>query len=136
MIDPLNVPPVAANELLARFIVNSNEFRHDGSVRPKLFMPYSLVKLSVNRHRDATMEETWGVGEIVAKERQKKLYGLANIRASQCQIETLSVIAEPLLPDNPNHADIVGYPEQKEEQLALATKLASNIEGRWIAAPT
>ena len=33
MIDPDNVPPVADEELLARFIVNGNEIRADGSVR-------------------------------------------------------------------------------------------------------
>lgn len=48
MIDPNHVPPVADNELLARFILNSNEYRDDGTVKPKLFLPYSLVDLSVN----------------------------------------------------------------------------------------
>ncbi len=48
MIDPNNVPAVADTELLARFILHSNEIRNDGTVKPKLFLPYSLVELSVN----------------------------------------------------------------------------------------
>lgn len=59
MIDPNHVPPVADEELLARFIVNGNEMRADGTVRPQLFLPYKRVNLSVNRHREATLEETW-----------------------------------------------------------------------------
>jgi hypothetical protein len=58
MIDPANIPPIADNELLARFIVNSNELRPDGTVTPKLFLPYKWVELSVNRHREATNDET------------------------------------------------------------------------------
>src|SRR5437762_651947 len=48
MIDPNDVPPVDDEELLARFILHSNEFRADDSVTPALFMPYKQVALSVN----------------------------------------------------------------------------------------
>ena len=62
MIDPRDVPSIADEELLARFIVNSNEVRADGTVRPQLFWPYKHVELSVNRHRDASIDETWAIG--------------------------------------------------------------------------
>lgn len=52
MIDPANIPSVADDELLARFIVNRNEVRADGTVRPQLLLPYRHVTLPVNRHRD------------------------------------------------------------------------------------
>ncbi len=135
MIDPANVPPVADNELLARFICYSDEKRADGTVKHKLFLPYSRVELSVNRHREATADETWQVGFDVAAERQRPLYGLANIRASSCRIETLNVKAVPQLPNNPNHADIICYPPAKEDQMAIAKVLAASIEGVWQAAP-
>ena len=137
MIDPNNVPPVADNELLARFIVNSNEKRDDGTVTPKLFLPYKQVDLSVNRHREAMSDETWAVGRRVSVERQKTLYGCADIRASSCRISPLDVVPKPILPSNPNHADIVGFPPppRKDEQLSLAQKLASAVEGRWKAPP-
>ena len=82
MIDPSNIPVVADNELLARFIVYSDKKRSDGTVKHKLFLPYKLVELSVNRHREATAEETWQAGYDVAAERGRTLHGLANIRAS------------------------------------------------------
>ena len=135
MIDPDHIPDVADNELLARFIVHSNEKRPDGKVSHKLFMLYKWVELSVNRHREATLEETWHVGSDVAKQRSKTLFGLANIRANKCRIETLNVIPDPILPGNPNHANITGYPAAKEDQMAIATELAASIEGNWIAHP-
>lgn len=135
MINPEQIPDVADNELLARFIVNSNEKRPDGQVTPRLFMPYKWVELSINRHREATIEETWQVGREVAAQRKKPLYGLANIRASKCRIETLKVVPDPILPGNPNHANITGYPPDKTDQMALAAELAASIEGKWIEAP-
>ncbi len=46
MIHPEHIPDIADNELLARFILNSNEKRADGKVSHKLFMPYKWVELS------------------------------------------------------------------------------------------
>ncbi len=133
MIDPSHVPPVEADELLARFIVNGNEVRADGTVRPQLFLPYKRVELSVNRHRDATVEETTNIGRQVAVQRSRTLLGRADIRTRSCCVQTLSVVASPILPDNSNHADIVGYPARKDEQLSLAAKLAASIESAWHA---
>ncbi len=135
MMDSSDIPPIADNELLARFILNSNETREDGTVKPKLFLPYSHVDLSVNRHRQATSSETWQIGRDVASSRNKTLYGCANIRASSCRIEPLDVVASPILPTNPNHADIVGFPAKKEDQMSLASRLAANIEGSWVKSP-
>ena len=81
MIDPTDIPPIADDELLARFIVNSNEVRADGTVRPQLFLPCQRVELSVNRHRDAALAETWTIGKQVAEQRGKVLLGRADVRA-------------------------------------------------------
>lgn len=137
MIDPLNVPVVSDDELLARFILQSNEYRaSDGSVTHRLFMPYKLIDLSVNRHRDATVDETWFVGHAVARKRQKTLLGRSDILARHCRIGDLKVICDPILADgpddvdNPNHANISGYPPQKEDQKAIAMKLAERAKPR------
>ena len=134
MIDASNVPAIEDDELLARFIVNSNEFHADDTVAPRLFMPYARVVLSVNRHRDATLEETWAIARQVAATRQKALYGRSDIKAAACKIDSLSVAATPIIPENPNHADIVGYPSQKDDQKSLAQKLAATASKR-IAPP-
>src|SRR5688572_15067264 len=135
MIDPNHVPPVDDDESLARFILNSNEFRSDDSVKPALFMPYKQVTLSVNRHREATAEETWRIGRDVAVQRQKTLYGRSDINAIACKVDSLSVIAKPLLPENPNRAEVVGYPPSKEDQKSLAQMLVAEASRR-IAPPS
>ncbi len=134
MIDPEKISPVADDELLARFIVNSNEFRKDQSVKPKLFMPYKLVALSVNRHSECSEKETWQFGHEVAAQRKKTLYGRSDILASNCRIEPLDVVPKPLK-GNPNHADVIGFPPKKEDQLSLATKMAATA-GKRIVPPS
>jgi len=135
VINSQDIPTVADNELLARFIFNSNEKRDDGNVNHKLFMPYKWTELSVNRHREVSIVETWAIGFDIAIHRSKVLYGLANIRASSCCHSTLRVVPDPILPNNPNHANIIGYPTGKEDQMALAKVLAASIEGKWQAVP-
>ncbi len=142
MIDPQNVPPVDDDELLARFIVKLDVVRADGAVKYQLFLPYSRVELSVNRHRDASIEETWSFGMTVAELLGKTLLGRADIRVSACRISPLKVVESPIQNNestkrspNPNHADIVGFPPDKPDQKSLALKLAASIEGQWIRFP-
>jgi hypothetical protein len=135
MIDTEPVPPVDDDELLARFIVNRNEFRpSDNTVKPGLFLPYRHVDLSVNRHRDCDVGELWQLGSAVAQSRERTLYGRADIEACKCRIGSLDVVQKPLA-DNPNHADITGYPAAKEDQMSLAQKLADSASDR-IAPPS
>ena len=125
------VPSVDDDELLARFIVNQNEFRPgDNTVKPKLFLPYRYVDLSVNRHRDSDTEELWQVGAAVAQSRKRSLYGRADIKAGTCRIGSLDVLQKPHFPENPNHADITGFPAAKEDQMSLAQKLADSARHR------
>ena len=90
----------------------------------------------MNRHRDADLAETWTIGKQVAEQRGKVLLGRADVRANAGRIPPLNVVPSPILPQNPNHADIVGYPPRKDEQLSLAAKLAAAIEGQWQSAPS
>ena len=129
MFDPDNIPPIDDDEMLARFIVSSKEFRSDQTVKPKLFLPFKHIELSVNRHRGSSESELWEVGYSVAAARGRTLYGRADIVAEKCRITPLNVEPKPL-PNNPNHADIVGFPEKKEDQMSLALKLASHASKR------
>lgn len=141
MMDPAQVPPVAPNELLARFIVNRGEYRpSDDTVKPRLFCPYSRVELSVNRHRESDESELLLVGREVAAARGCNYHGRTDIQASSCQIDGLMVVANPIkddskVSDNPNHADIIGFPPKKEDQMSIAQKLAASASKR-IAPPS
>lgn len=129
MIDPANIPPVAADEMLGRFITQVNQFRSSvQTVKPDLFIPFRLTELSFTRHREATADELWQIGRAVAELRHQTLYGRSDVRASDCTIGPLSVVADPILAPgetyNPNHANIAGFPAVKAEQKALAIKIA------------
>ncbi len=127
MINPECVPEIVPDELLARFATQSNQYRQgDGSVKQDLFMPHPRRKLSVTRHIEATADEIWQVGRNVAEALGRRLHGRADVRVAVCAIEDLHVVASPILPNNPNHADIVGWPASKEDKKALAQKLAAS----------
>ena len=135
MIDPASIPPIDDDELLARFITQAKQFRpSDQSVKPDLFIPFRLTELSVTRHRDAAADELWRVGREIAAQRQQTLYGRSDVRASDCSIGPLSVVPDPILPPNelpnPNHATIAGFPAAKEDQKALAIKIAYKASKR------
>lgn len=139
MIDPDNVPPIEQDEMLARFILEKKLiYDKDKSAKPRLFYPYKHVELSVNRHCDCTEEEIWDFGFGVADFRKKRLRGRCDITVGDCTFDSLSVVAKPIkdhpkgVPDNPNHADIVGYPENKEDQMSLAQKLAAKASKRML----
>ncbi len=125
MLDPAEVPPVENNELLARYVTQSGQFRRsDRTVKQDLFMPHPRQELSVTRHLEATEAEIWQIGIDVAAAMQRKLYGRSDIQAMQCNINDLQVVAKPL-PNNPNHADIEGWPASKEDKKVIALKLAA-----------
>jgi hypothetical protein len=125
MIDPENVPLVTDAELLARYVTTSRHFRSsDNTVKQDLFMPHPYIELSVTRHLDATEPEIWEVGIDVAAQIDRKLYGRTDIQACNCNIDSLQVTAKPILPKNPNHADIEGLPSAKQDQKVIAMKLA------------
>jgi hypothetical protein len=127
MIDPENVPPVTDAELLARYVTTSRHFRSsDNTVKQDLFMPHPYIELSVTRHLDATEPEIWEVGVDVAAQIDRKLYGRTDIQACDCNIDSLKVTAKPILPKNPNHADIEGWPSAKQDQKVIALKLAAS----------
>ena len=143
MIDPDNVPNVDDDEILARYIVAGQStrslrkyVRENNTVKPQLFLPYKHVELSVNRYRDCDESEIWNFGRAIAVYREKELHGLSDIAVASCTFEGLTVVAKPIrddaqgVPDNPNHADIEGFPSTKEDQLSLAEKLAASASDR------
>jgi len=94
MIDRDNVPPVAHDELLARFATQSAQFRaSDLTVKQDLFMPHPRSELSVMRHRDASLDEVWLIGQGTASQLNRFLYGRADIEAAACEFDELRVVA-------------------------------------------
>lgn len=124
MLDHDNIPPVENHEIVTRYLLNKRNIRADKTINPNEFIPYKYVDLSVNRHLSCDETEIWYFGDQVAEKRVLKLLGRTDISVDNCSVDSLSVEACPL-PDNPNHADIKGYPPDKADQKALAVKIAA-----------
>ncbi len=132
MIDPGRVPAVDASELLARFILSSAHIRaSDQTIKPDAFIPHPHLELSVTRHRDASEAELWEAGRaVVAAQRQPRtLHGRGDVAAfafipQQLAVRAAPVRDHPALPDNPNHANVIGWPPDKALQRLKALKIA------------
>ena len=133
MLDPAAVSAVAADETLARFILRFSHVRHDRTVKPDAFVPHPLVELSVTRHREATAAELWNEGMRVASLRDLRLYGRADVQASNITAEQLTIVPKPI-PRNPNHADVIGWPDEKPQQKMKALEIAR--KSTFVSPPT
>jgi hypothetical protein len=117
--------PVADEEFLARFVVESNRFRKsDNTAKPEAFMPHPHIDLSITRHRDLIESEIWDLGKDVANHQKKTLYGRADIRAASVRTQRLTIDPAPVA-NNPNHANIKGWPREKSAQKDIALQLAA-----------
>ncbi len=117
---------VADEEYLARFILFSNWIRNsDQTVKPDAFIPYPHPDLSVTRHLYLSEEAIWEIGQGVANTRQKTLYGRADFYAAAAQKQLLKIESAPA-PNNPNHANIIGWPVGKPAQKIIAQQLAAD----------
>lgn len=123
-------PVVETNELLARFITSSRWFRSsDSTIRSEAFIPYPYPELSVTRHRLLSEEELWKVGQAITDgritdDRKITLHGRADISAENVRKQKMTVEPRPV-PENLNHADILGWPPDKPAQKMLALELAA-----------
>jgi hypothetical protein len=126
MIDPANVPIVTEDETVARFVLSSNHVRRaDSTLKPDAFIPHPHLDLSVTRHRSATEDELWSIGEGIAGERRRTLYGRGDVIVSAFTIRSLTVRANPT-PGNPNHADVGDWPIEKSAQKNIAQQIAAD----------
>ena len=133
MIDPTHVPPIGADELLARYIFQKSHIRaSDRTVKPDAFIPNPHSDLSVTRHVMASEAEIWNVGLDVANLRGKILYGRGDVSAGECAKLKLTVQPAPLA-NNPNHATVAGWPDDKPLQKIIAQQIAAVAS--FVAAP-
>lgn len=115
---------ISGDELLARFITSSGWIRRDQTLRQDAFIPPPDLNLSVTRHRGLSPADLWQIGEEVARVRPATLYGSADVTVAEVHRHKLRVDAQPL-PENLNHASIIGWPSNKPAQKILAQQLAA-----------
>lgn len=122
MSNKTELPPIADDELLARFVLFSDWIRHDQTVRPNAFIPHPYPNLSVTRHRELSEFALWQIGQGIADKRSHNLYGRADIQAITVKAHPLRI--EPT-PEPKNHANITGWPADKPGQKIIAQEIAA-----------
>jgi hypothetical protein len=90
-------------------------------------MPPSDLNLSVTRHASLSRDELWARGSAVANQRAQSLLGRADVTARNVRNAGLDAADYPL-PDNPEHAHIMGWPHEKPAQKIAAQQLAAQAE--------
>jgi hypothetical protein len=135
MSESAQLPLVAEDERLARFITRERWLREDKSISPDAFIPPRDLNLSVTRHLSLAEESLWVLGQKVVDTISEKcaagLYGRADISADDVVRQALRVEAAPLA-ENPNHAHITGWPD-KPARKNIAQRLAAAAQ--FVAKP-
>lgn len=124
---------VTEDEWLARFVLRKDHVRSDGTVKPDPFIPYRLFELSVTRHLGLAEGEIWRIGETVASQIGTSLQGRADAKASVFIRQRLRIVAAPEQ-ENPNHANVIDWPRDKQAQKEIALELVKQV--RFKARPT
>jgi len=122
------LPQVAADELLARFVAVEKWIRADNTIRQDAFIPPRDLNLSVTRHRLLSEEQLWEIGQTVAnavsQKQPARLFGRADVSVAAVAKTALRAEAVPVAA-NPNHAHIIGWPQDKPKQKFIAQQLAA-----------
>jgi hypothetical protein len=114
---------VATDEQLARFILHRSHLRQDWTVKPDAFIPYPWPNLSVTRHLHLSETELWNIARQVARQTEKTLHGRADVQTAAFERQKLLVVPAPVS-ENPNHANVSGWPLEKSAQKAIAQEIA------------
>ncbi len=125
MSDGDNVPSITPEEWLARFVHYQRYIRQDQTVRADAFIPHPYPDLSVTRHLRLSEAELWRIAHGVARQINKTLYGRVDTQVFVFQRQRLQVVAAPILPENPNHANVSGWPAEKPAQKIIAQQIAA-----------
>lgn len=125
MSDGDKVPPITSDEWLARFIHYQRYIRQDRTVRADAFIPHPYPDLSVTRHLQLSDAELWRIGDDIARQINRSLYGRADAQVFVFQRQGLQVAPEPVFPQNPNHANVSGWPAEKSAQKIIAQQVAA-----------
>lgn len=112
------------DERLARFVLFSRWIRANQTAKPDAFIPHPYPDLSVTRHTGLSEDELWETGQAVASARPATLYGRADVYAQTVQRQHLEIHPDPVK-NNCNHANIVGWPNDKPAQKIIALALAA-----------
>lgn len=117
------IEPISRDEELARFIFSGKQLNNNGSVKAAAFLPSnSSLKTSVFRKSRMSLVEYNDKKIAVARAREKPIKAVALISVSSVFDAKLQV--EPEETEHKWHADIINWPENKDERKSIAQALA------------
>jgi hypothetical protein len=122
----LKVPPrrLQGEEALSRFITQRSDYspKHN-KARPRAFVPFPHQALSVFRTSGLNEPAVWRIGEIfVSQPLERTLYGRAELTVEEISRAGLRLFVDDI---PARHADVVGWPTPKDQQVAIAQELAA-----------
>lgn len=119
---------VAESESLARFLFSDRFFaRTTGRVKWRAFDPPENLELSVFRTDGMTVEDIWRLGrERAGAVRNESPRARADLGATDVRAQKLDVTAAPK--DDRRHANIIGWPSEKESIRLIAMELAGSAK--------
>ena len=112
-------------ENLARFLFHKGDFsREKNEVKPRAFTPNRHNQTSVFMVRALADQQIWEIGlNDVAPLRNGTLKGRAEVE--ELSVEQVGLKVIPDRKDHPLHANIEGWPNEKEERMRIRQDLAS-----------
>jgi len=117
-------PVVSRLETVCKYQLDKKDVRGDGTVRHRAFMPASDGARSIFRISGLPDSEIWSLGlEKVARLRNLPLLGRFDVNAGLVYDQELRFNADA--DRRSRHADIIGWPPEKEKQQSIAQNLAA-----------
>ena len=126
-----SLPPMSANEWLARFVTVKGWIRADNTIRQDAFIPPRDLNLSVTRHLKLSQDQLWKIGQgvvdAISEKHHARLFGRADLTAGAVLKAALRTEPAPI-PGNPHHTHIAGWPTDKPAQKNIAQQLAAGAK--------
>ena len=119
--------PLAAEEVIIRFVYDKRDVRSDGTIRYQAFLPRldnnNIHSVSVFRKDDRDDNGWWSLGDSLRAESDgKKVIARGEVLASG-----VTALGLTLNPDDepPGHVNIESWPVEKQDQILRAQKLSA-----------
>ncbi len=115
-----DIPPAS---WIARYLLEGEVRHSDRTIRHQAFMPPPSLKHSVFRIYDLSEQDIWALGVEKVEPKRGRVIGRGDLRVSGIIENTLRV--EPDNDPDSRHADIVGWPDDRNFRATIAKVLAA-----------
>jgi len=123
--------PVSPEEELSKYILQKGDIRGNGTLKYQSMLPGPDGRRSVFRIYGLSEDEIWKLAlEKVVPQRPESLVGRADLLAEIVYRHQLTILPDEDLQSR--HADIAGWPQDKDEKMSIAQALAEGARvKRW-----